>query len=145
MKKLALAIILCGIPSIYASTITKVDIIATVEHQRRLVHEAQADAATAKAELGVVQEAINEQTAKLHETETQLSVTKKELSDEKNHFNKLLLLCSSLVGLIVFAGIQRFSSVLLSFYPPALAADWFISIGSGAVAGIVAWQFLAHL
>ena len=145
MKKIALAIMLCGIPAINASTITKDDIIATVEHQRRLVHEAQADAATAKAELQVVQDAINAQTAKLHETETQLSVTKKELSDAKSHLNKLLLLCSSLVGFIVFAGIQRFSSVLLSFYPPALAADWFISIGSGAVAGAIAWQFLAHL
>jgi len=143
MAKITL-IFLVLIASSYGA-ITKSDIIATVEHQRKLVHEAQADAAIAKQELVVVQEAINTQTAKLHETQNQLDITRKELSDAKSHFNKLLLLCSTLIGFVVFAGIQKFSSILLAFYPPALASDWFISIGSGVVAGAIAWQFLARL
>jgi len=145
MKYLLLATMILTTPAMVASTITKADIIKTVEHQRELVHQAEADAAIAKQELIVVQEAINAQTAKLRDTQAELAITKKQLSDEKAHFNKLLLLCSTLIGFVVFAGIQRFSSVLLAFYPPALASDWFISIGSGVVAGAIAWQFLARL
>ena len=145
MKKAFLSFMLLTTPAMVASTITKQDIIKTVEHQRELVHQAEQEAATAKQELVVVQDAITAQTAKLHETQQELAVTKKELSDAKHHFHLLLLLCSSLIGFVVFAGIQRFSTSLLAFYPPALASDWIISISSGVLAGVIAWQFLAHL
>lgn len=145
MKRILLALMLLTTPTMVATTITKADIIKTVEHQRQLVHEAQVDAEIAKKELVVVQEAINTQTAKLHETEAELNIARKELSDVRKHFNMLLFLCSSLIGILVFSIIQRFSSILLAFYPPALASNWLISIGSGAIAGTIAWQFLARL
>jgi len=145
MKRIALAILFVMAVGVQATTITKNDIIKTIEHQRQLVHQAQDEASAAKQELVVVQEAVNAQTAKLHNTENQLDITRKELSDVRHHFHLLLLICSSCIGFIVFASIQRFSSILLAFYPPALASDWFISIGAGIVAGGVAWSLLGHL
>ena len=145
MKYLILAMILTVPAGAIASNISRSDIIATVEHQRKLAHEAQAEATTAKQELIVIQDAINTQTAKLHDTENRLDIAQKELSTTKHHLHLLLLLCSSLIGAIAFVVIQRYSSILLAFYPPALAADWFVSIGSGIIAGGAAWIVLGHL
>jgi hypothetical protein len=140
-----IAFFLIGVSPAIASTITKADIIKTVEHQRQLVHQAQADAAIAKQELVVVQDAINSQTAKLHETEASLDIARKELSDVRHRFHILLTLFSCLVGLLAFSIVQRFSSILLAFYPPALAFDWAISITVGIVAGGASSWLLGHL
>ena len=142
MKKLALAILLCGIPAIEASTISKADIIATVQHQRRLVHEAQADAAIAKADLVAVQFAIDTQTAKLHQTENQLSVVTKERDSALHHLHMLLLISSSLAGGCAFLLALRFASIL----PPTLIAyEFLFSSGIGIVVGGLTWSILGHL
>ena len=145
MKKFILAFMIVTTPGLIASTITKSDILATIQHQRELVRQSIRDAEIAKQELAVVQDAINSQTAKLHETEQQLAVVKKERDDARRHLHILALLCATLVGLSVASFIQRFSSVLLAFYPPALAANGLISIGAGIVAGSAAWLLLEHL
>ena len=145
MNKLALAILFVMAVAVQATTITKNDIIKTIEHQRQLVHQAQDQATAAKNELAVVQDAVNTQTAKLHDTENKLDVATKELSTAKHHLNMLLLLCSTLIGFIVFTSVQRFSSVLLSFYPPAIAESWLIALGLGIISGGVSWSLLGHL
>lgn len=145
MNKLALAILFVMAVAVQATTITKNDIIKTIEHQRQLVHQAQDQATAAKNELAVVQDAVNTQTAKLHDTENKLNVATKELSTAKHHLHMLLLICSGLVGFIAFAGVLRFSSTLLAFSPPALAEAWLISVGAGFIAGGAAWSLLGHL
>jgi len=102
MKRTLLALMLLTTPSMVATTITKADIIATVQHQRKLVHQAQADADLAKKELIVVQDAINAQTAKLHDTENRLAIVTKERDSALHHLHLLLSICSSLAGAIGF-------------------------------------------
>jgi len=145
MKNLVLAILFVMAVSVQAATITKNDILKTIEHQRQLVHQAQDEATAAKNELQVVQDAVNTQTAKLHDTENRLDVATKELASAKHHLHMLLLICSSLIGFLVFAGVIRFSSTLLAFYPPALAEAWLISATAGIIAGGAAWSLLGHL
>jgi hypothetical protein len=125
-----------------ATTITKADIIATVEHQRKLVHQAQADADLAKKELVVVQDAINAQTAKLHDTENRLAIVSKERDSALHHLHLLLSICSSLAGAIGFLVAIRFAS----FLPPNLIAyEFLFASGIGIVFGGLAWAILGHL
>jgi hypothetical protein len=142
MKRTLLALMLLTTPSMVATTITKADIIATVEHQRRLVHQAQADAELAKKELVVVQDAINAQTAKLHDTEVKLDVASKERDNALHHLHMLLFIASSLTGAIAVLIAMRFSS----FLPPNLLAyEFLFSSGIGIVVGGITWAVLSHL
>lgn len=142
MKRTLLAIILLTTPSMVATTITKADIIATVEHQRKLVHEAQNQADIAKKELIVVQDAINAQTAKLHDTEARLAIVTKERDSALHHLHLLLSICSSLAGAIGFLVAIRFAS----FLPPNLIAyEFLFASGIGIVVGGLAWAILGHL
>jgi len=142
MKRTLLALMLLTTPSMVATTITKADIIATVEHQRKLVHQAQADADLAKKELVVVQDAINAQTAKLHDTENRLAIVSKERDSALHHLNLLLSICSSLAGAIGFLVAIRFAS----FLPPNLIAyEFLFASGMGIVVGGLAWAILGHL
>ena len=142
MKRTLLALMLLTTPSMVATTITKADIIATVEHQRKLVHEAQNQADIAKKELIVVQDAINAQTAKLHDTEARLAVVTKERDSALHHLHLLLSICSSLAGAIGFLVAIRFAS----FLPPNLIAyEFLFASGIGIVVGGLAWAILGHL
>jgi hypothetical protein len=142
MKRTLLALMLLTTPSMVATTITKADIIATVEHQRKLVHQAQADADLAKKELVVVQDAINAQTAKLHDTENRLAIVSKERDSALHHLHLLLSICSSLAGAVGFLVAIRFAS----FLPPNLIAyEFLFASGVGIVVGGLAWAILGHL
>ena len=142
MKKILLAIMLCLTPTLVASTITKLDIIKTVEHQRQLVHEAERQASTAKAELLVVQEAINTQTAKLHDTESRLAVTIKERDSALHHLNLLLLIASTAIAFFV----SILSLQFVAFLPPQwVAYKLMIVAGVGIAAEGIAWAILGHL
>ncbi len=142
MKRILLALMLLTTPTMVATTITKADIIKTVEHQRQLVHEAQANAEVAKKELVVVQDAINAQTAKLHDTETRLAVTTKERDSALHHLHLLLSICSSLAGAIGFLVAIRFAS----FLPPNLLPyELLFASGIGIITGGITWVSLGHL
>ena len=142
MKRILLALMLLTTPTMVATTITKADIIKTVEHQRQLVHEAQANAEVAKKELVVVQDAINAQTAKLHDTETRLAVTTKERDSALHHLHLLLFICSSLAGAIGFLVAIRFAS----FLPPNLLPyELLFASGIGIITGGITWVSLGHL
>jgi len=142
MKRTLLALMLLTTPSMVATTITKADIIATVEHQRKLVHDAQNQADIAKKELIVVQDGINAQTAKLHDTEARLAIVTKERDSALHHLHLLLSICSSLAGAIGFMVAIRFAS----FLPPNLIAyEFLFASGIGIVVGGLAWAILGHL
>ena len=142
MKRILLALMLLTTPTMVATTITKADIIKTVEHQRQLVHEAQANAEVAKKELVVVQDAINAQTAKLHDTETRLAVTTKERDSALHHLHLLLFICSFLAGAIGFLVAIRFAS----FLPPNLLPyELLFASGIGIITGGITWVSLGHL
>ena len=142
MKRILLALMLLTTPTMVATTITKADIIKTVEHQRQLVHEAQANAEVAKKELVVVQDAINAQTAKLHDTETRLAVTTKERDSALHHLHLLLSICSSLAGAFGFLVAIRFAS----FLPPNLLPyELLFASGIGIITGGITWVSLGHL
>jgi len=143
MKNILLAVMILTTPvGAIASTISKADIIATVEHQRKLAHQAQVDAAAAKQELLVVQSAIDAQTAKLHETETKLDIVTKERDSALHHLHMLLLIASSLAGGFGFLLALRFVSIL----PPNLIAyEFLFASGIGIVTGGITWAILGHL
>jgi len=142
MKRTLLALMLLTTPTMVATTITKADIIKTVEHQRELVHQAQADAAIAKQELIVVQDAINAQTAKLHETEAKLGVVTKERDNALHHLHLLLLIASTLAG----ASAGLFAMRFVSFLPPNLIAyELLFASGIGIITGGITWVSLGHL
>lgn len=142
MKHLLLATMILTTPAMVASTITKADIIKTVEHQRELVHQAEADAAIAKQELAIVQSAIDAQTAKLHETEAKLGVVTKERDNALHHLHTLLLISSTLAGACAGLFALRFAS----FLPPNMIAyELLFASGIGIVTGGITWGVLGHL
>jgi len=146
MKKLFLVIMLLSTPGMVATTITKADIIATVEHQRRLTHEAQDEAALAQKELAVVQSAIDAQAEELNKAKKDLVVIKESRDYWKKVAERLLFALSLTAGILAGLVFFQFSTAIItSIYPPALPFSILISVGIGVATFGAVWAILVRV
>jgi len=146
MKKLLLLAMILTTPAMVASTITKADIIATVEHQRRLTHEAQNEAELAKKELAVVQSAIDAQAGELNKAKKDLAVANASRDYWKKVAERLLFALSLAAGILAGLVFFQFSTIIITtIYPPALPFSILISIGVGVITFGATWAVLVKV
>jgi len=137
---------LLSTPGMVATTITKADIIATVEHQRRLTHEAQDEAALAQKELAVVQSAIDAQAEELNKAKKDLVVIKESRDYWKKVAERLLFALSLTAGILAGLVFFQFSTAIItSIYPPALPFSILISVGIGVATFGAVWAILVRV
>jgi hypothetical protein len=146
MKIPFLVFMILTTPAMVATTITKQDIIATVEHQRRITHQAQDEAALAKKELAVVQSAIDAQAGELNKAKKDLAVVTSSRNYWKKVAERLLFALSLTAGILAGLVFFQFSTAIItSIYPPALPFSILISIGVGVATFAATWATLVRV
>jgi hypothetical protein len=146
MRNFLLLLMLLTTPSMVASTITKSDIIATIEHQRRLVQQAQDAATEAKEQLVLVQNSIKQKDDQISTLTKENIGLNNSLKKWKAIAEKLLFGISLAAGIIVGIVFFQFSTIIItSIYPPALPFSILISFGVGATIFSAVWASLVHL
>jgi len=146
---LAVVFTFFGFVNMKAETISKHDIVLTVEHLRQLAIQSQAQAAQAKSELGVVQSkadalAKDRDWWKNDDAAQKEALDKSEIARKKiaHTAHLLLLVASGLAFGFVFSLGSRFAAFIpLQLQPYAIALE----LAAGAMAFGFTWFTLSHL
>jgi hypothetical protein len=146
MKKLLLLVMLLTTPAMVASTISKQDIIQTIEHERKLAHQAEDAAKQAKEELVAIQATLDSKDAEISKQAQQIKSISASRDYWKRVAERLLFALSLTAGIIAGLVFFQFSTIIITrIYPPALPFSILISIAVGAITFGSVWAALVHL
>jgi hypothetical protein len=136
---------LSAIAIAHGAPISNADKVATVEHMRKLVRDAQTDLIFAKREATYLQGLINAIEKDRDEARAKLEKVEKERDFWKRVAERVIFALSLTAGILAGFVFFQFSAFILRVYPPAVPFSLLISIGIGVTTFGATWAALVRL
>ena len=129
----------------HGETVSRADKVATIEHMRKIVRDAQTDLIFAKREATYLQGLINAIEKDRDDLKVKVEKVEKERDFWKRVAERVIFALSLTAGILAGFVFSQFSAFILRVYPPAVPFSLLISIGVGIATFGATWAALVKL